>query len=124
MHRFLSCRGPDRVKNSARRAAENEFRRLENEFKKDEEEAEKEQEEIEKKLNEAYSQLKARANELKHTKYALGMNPENLSDGLKDKLKIIEISHPDIYTAYQLKEELRAILRMKSRELAQAELDK
>lgn len=67
---------------------------------------------------------KARADELKHTKYALGMNPENLSENLRDKLKIIEASHPDVYIAYQLKEELRAILHMKCREIAEKELDK
>jgi len=213
----------DRVKNSAKRAAENEVRRLESEFRKIEEETEKEHREIKEKLDEAYSQLKqmpvrgrpsrqkaelkayilalekqledlqrmdgmetsisdeeyqaalaeketfnkrgrhtrrqaevltiiavyeqqhsspegkaklsdvhqkildekkAKAEELKHTKYALGMNPENLSNNLKDKLKIIEASHPDVYAAYRLKEELRAILHMKSREMAEAELDK
>ena len=67
---------------------------------------------------------KARADELRHTKYALGMNPENLSENLRDKLKIIEASHPDVYIAYQLKEELRAILHMKCREVAEKELDK
>lgn len=31
------------------------------------------------------------------------MNPENLSEKLRDKLKTIETSHPDIYIAYQMK---------------------
>lgn len=67
---------------------------------------------------------KARADELKHTKYTLGMNLENLSEKLRDKLKIIEASYPDVYIAYQLREELRAILHMKCREIAEKELDK
>lgn len=70
------------------------------------------------------NEKKAKAAELKHTKYALGMNPENLSESLKDKLKIIEASHPDVYIAYQLKEELRVILHMKNRKTAMNELDK
>lgn len=69
------------------------------------------------------AEKKARADELRHTKYALGMNPENLSENLRDKLKIIETSHPDVYIAYQLKEGLRAILHMKCREVAGKELD-
>lgn len=52
------------------------------------------------------------------------MNPENLSENLRDKLKIIEASHPDVYIAYQMKEELRVILHMKCREVAEKELDK
>lgn len=52
------------------------------------------------------------------------MNPENLSEKLRDKLKIIETSHPDVYIAYQMKEELRAILHMKCRDVAEKELDK
>jgi len=51
------------------------------------------------------------------------MNPENLSEKLRDKLKTIETSHPDIYIAYQMKEELRVILHMKCREVAEKELD-
>lgn len=53
----------------------------------------------------------------------MGMNPETLSEKLRDKLKIIEASHPDVYIAYQMKEELRAILHMKCREVAEKELD-
>ncbi|MGN0363933.1 MAG: transposase [Bilifractor sp.] len=48
---------------------------------------------------------KARVDELKHAKYALRMNPENLSEKLRDKLKIIEASHPDVYIAYQMSRE-------------------
>lgn len=57
-------------------------------------------------------ELKQKAKDIKGTKYALGMNPENLSKSSRDKLKLIEASYPDVYKAYQMKEELRAILHM------------
>lgn len=68
--------------------------------------------------------LEAKAKAVKGAKYALGMNPENLSTSLQDKLKLIEETHPDLFRAYQLKEKLRVILHMKDVKTAERELDK
>lgn len=47
-----------------------------------------------------------------------------MSDNLKDKLKLVENSYPDLYQAYQYKESLRIILHMKDVTQAEVELDK
>ncbi len=57
--------------------------------------------------------LEKKAKDIKGAKYALGMNPENLSESLADKLRLVEESYPEVYRAYQLKEKLRIILHMK-----------
>lgn len=67
--------------------------------------------------------LQKKADQLKDTKYALGMNPENLNSKMRDKLSLLEAGHPDVYHAYQLKEQLRSILHMKNPDLAALELD-
>ena len=67
--------------------------------------------------------LQKKADQLKDTKYALGMNPENLSSKMRDKLSLLEAGHPDVFLAYQLKEQLRSILHMKNLDLATLELD-
>ena len=61
---------------------------------------------------------------IRGSKYALGKNPENLTQNQRDKLELIANSFPDIYLAYQLKEELRIILHMKDVEGARNELEK
>lgn len=68
--------------------------------------------------------MSEKAKKLKGTKYALGMNPENLSESLQDKLRLIEESYPNVYHAYQMKEQLRIILHMKDLKTATIELDK
>lgn len=68
--------------------------------------------------------LKKKADDIKGTKYALGMNPENLTDSMKDKLKLLEGSFPEVYRAHRYKEQLRIILHMKDVKTAEAELDK
>ena len=67
--------------------------------------------------------LEAKVEAVKGTKYALGMNPENLNASLQDKLKLIEETHPDLFRAYQLKEKLRIILHMKDVKTAEMELE-
>lgn len=42
---------------------------------------------------------------------------------MRDKLSLLEAGHPDVYHAYQLKEQLRSILHMKNPDLAALELD-
>ena len=71
---------------------------------------------------EALEALERRAREIRGTKYALGMNPENLSASLEDKLRLVEESYPDVYRAYQLKEQLRVILHMRDAATARAAL--
>lgn len=61
---------------------------------------------------------------IRGSKYALGKNPENLTQNQRDKLELIANSFPDIYLAYQLKEELRIILHMTDVEGARNELEK
>lgn len=68
--------------------------------------------------------LERKAKDIKGAKYALGMNPENLNESARDKLKLIEETHPDVYRAYRLKEKLRIILHMKDVKTAEIELDK
>ena len=67
--------------------------------------------------------LEEKVKAVKGTKYALGMNPENLSASLKDKLKLIEETHPDLFRAYQMKEKIRIILHMKDVKTAEIELE-
>lgn len=67
--------------------------------------------------------LSKKANDIKGTKYSLGMNPENLSQSALDKLKLIEESYPDVYRAYQLKEKIRIILHMKDLKTASIALE-
>lgn len=73
---------------------------------------------------EIIEELKKKAEDIKGSKYALGMNPEHLNDNLRDKLKLVENTYPDLYTAYQYKESLRIILHMKDVVQAEFELDK
>ena len=61
---------------------------------------------------------------IKDSKYALLNNQENLSDKYKEKIDLIEVSYPELYQAYQLKERLRVILHLKIVELAKEELQK
>ncbi len=68
--------------------------------------------------------LKQKAQDIKGSKYALGKNPENLTAAQKDKLALIQESYPAIYEAYECKETIRVITHMKSKELAEVELDK
>jgi transposase len=63
-----------------------------------------------------------RAHALKHSRYALWKNPENLNTKQEATLKWIEISDPRLYRAYLLKERLRLVFQMPA-EQAPGELD-
>ena len=67
--------------------------------------------------------LKARVSRMSRSKYALGKNPENLTQYQADKLKLIEASNDEVYKAYRMKEQLRVILHMKDWEGAADDLD-
>ena len=64
-------------------------------------------------------ELEKKAGNLKGCKYALGMKPDTLSEINRDRLALIEVSSPELYEAYKLKEQLRVILHMSDRDLAE-----
>jgi transposase len=72
---------------------------------------------------EELDRLKVKAGDLKQSKYVFGKNPENLTQRQIDKLNLIRVSNEDVYRAYMLKEQLRAIVHMKDPDLAEAEID-
>ena len=67
--------------------------------------------------------LGKRAKDIKGSRDALRHAPENRTENQDDKIKLIENSFPDVYRAFQLKEQLRLILHLKDVELAEKELD-
>ena len=72
---------------------------------------------------ERLADLEAKVKNIKGCKYALGMNPENLSDYNTERLELLKVSNPDLYSAYKLKEQIRVIIHMTDRKIAQKELD-
>lgn len=67
---------------------------------------------------------KKRADEIKHSKYALGKNPENLTDKQRERLAVIQAEDGKMNRAHVLKEQLRLILHMDDAETAAECLDK
>ena len=67
---------------------------------------------------------KKRAEQIKHSKYALGKNPENLTDKQQERLSVTQAEDGPMNRAHILKEQLRLILHMDSAETAAACLDK
>ena len=63
-------------------------------------------------LKAQYNEKEALAKGVKHSAYALGKAPENLTDLQNERLQFIAQTHPQLYKAYQLKEELRMILKL------------
>lgn len=63
------------------------------------------------KKDEVVNAEKKAASGIKSTRYALFKNPEDLSPFQKEKLKFIAESHPKLYRAYLLKEELRLAIK-------------
>ena len=57
---------------------------------------------------------------IKNSKYALGKNPENLTEYQQAKLEMIASREPRLYRAYCLKEDLRKILHCKDKDVADA----
>jgi len=64
-----------------------------------------------------------RARGLKHARYALWKNPENLTDRQRDKLAWIAATNPKLYRGYLLKEGLRYVFKVKGAE-GKAALDR
>ena len=67
---------------------------------------------------------KKRADEIKHSKYALGKNPDNLTEKQRERLAVIQAEDGQMNRAHVLKEQLRLILHMDNAETAAACLDK
>ena len=67
--------------------------------------------------------LRETAVEIKNSRYALGKNPQNLTENQAQKLELIKNSYPDLYKGYQHKEALRLILHMKDPDFALQELE-
>lgn len=60
--------------------------------------------------------------EVKGAQYALGKAPENLTQTQQARLEFIRDTHPRLYRAYCLKEELRFILKLDNVQEAEREL--
>ena len=67
---------------------------------------------------------KKRAEEIKHSKYALGKNPDNLTGKQQERLAVIQAEDGPMNRAHVLKEQLRLILHMDDAETAATCLDK
>jgi transposase len=68
--------------------------------------------------------LEQNASQIKGVKYALTMNYEDIQEQNQSRIDLIAASYPDLYRAYQLKEQLRIILHLKDPYLAEEELRK
>ena len=60
--------------------------------------------------------------DIKGSAYAVGKNPEYLTDNQRDTLKSIRKSNARYYRAYEMKESLRLIMRCKDRSEAEGKL--
>ena len=67
---------------------------------------------------------KKRAEQIKHAKYALGKNPENLTVKQQERLSVIQAEDGPMNRAHVLKEQLRLILHMDDAATAETCLDK
>ena len=65
-----------------------------------------------------------RAEQIKHSKYALGKNPENLTERQQERLALIQAEDGAMNRAYVLKEQIRLILKMDDAEAAGLCLDR
>ena len=72
---------------------------------------------------EQLEQARATVKDLDKTKYPLGKNPENLTENQQVKLELIQNSYPELYAAYQMKEELRLLLHLNDADECTAHLE-
>lgn len=61
--------------------------------------------------------------DIKHSKYALGKNPENLTENQQERLELIQADDPQLRRGHEMKEKLRLIFKLKDPSLAEASLD-
>jgi transposase len=64
--------------------------------------------------------VRDRVTALKSSRYALGKNPENLTDRQQAKLAWITSHEPELWRGYQLKEQLRLVFRLPAEDAADA----
>ena len=71
-----------------------------------------------------YEEAKKAAKSIKNSRYALGKAPEHLTENQAAKLELIAVENRLLFRAYQLKERLRVLLKLKDPEEALAELNR
>lgn len=69
-------------------------------------------------------EMRKRVEKIKHSKYALGKNPENLTDKQQERLSMIASEDRQIERGHKLKESLRKVFKLTDPELAEEYLDK
>ena len=69
-------------------------------------------------------EMRKRVDKIKHSKYALGKNPENLTKNQQERLTMIQSEDPLIARGYALKESLRQVFKLHNPELAEEYLNK
>ena len=74
-------------------------------------------------ISQAITEARKETTEIKQAKYALGKNPEHLTETQQIQLSMIAERHPKLYAAYLLKEDLRLILKIKDPRVAETELN-
>ena len=67
--------------------------------------------------------MEQRLSEIKGTKYVFGMNPENINEQMHDRLSLLQVSYPEVYLGYEMKEQLRTIVHMKNVTVAESSLN-
>ena len=73
---------------------------------------------------EARRAAKQAADDIKHSKYALGKNPENLTPGQQERLAVIQAGDGALSRAHAMKEQLRLIFKMTDADEAAAAIDR
>lgn len=66
---------------------------------------------------------KEAADKIRHSKYALGKNPENLTESQQERLALIQADDPQLRRGHEMKEKLRLIFRLTDPGLAETALD-
>lgn len=69
------------------------------------------------------SEAKDKAKNIKDSRFALGKAPENLTNNQQVKLAQIKSKNSKLYRAYELKESLRGLLKLKDADQAEKELN-
>lgn len=75
-------------------------------------------------VKEGIKAAKKAVEEIKHSKYALGKNPENLTKKQQERLALIQADDPKLKRGHDMKEKLRLIFKLTDPELAETALDK
>ena len=76
------------------------------------------------KKRQEYEEARKAAEGIKNSRYALGKAPEHLTQNQAAKLELIEAENKKLFRAYQLKERLRILLKLKDPDDALTELNR